>query len=1575
VSFFLRFLSGVVAELKATAGVWALLRRRFWVAYTLLLLATLSVTFLPGVAAPIGSGLLALAMGLGAIFSGWAGNRVRRWNWIHYPDGPEVVPYLSQALAILLFPTFFLATASFFHSLTPYVPGLHATTWPLALAITIDNGLYTQIFFDFFECFHIRLGPKPDGYLAPTIIFIIRTLLDVAFIKLTVQLIRAAYFRALDFGRGGDLIAQTQEACEADDVSAARLHSREVGQSVRAAAEDLRSHHDAGGAQAEQAWLGLRAMKAFAISYFEDRAVTQLGEDRARTQAFVDRLKVDHGPEPEPLPVPWLGRILLVVVYVVLASLTYLAFFAPPAESWPLALALTFLQGWFLVRPRWWLDRLDSWHILPAGSPGWLPFRILIWLLLLTPLFMVNSSEVIWLVGKAVPSAFGATRPGEEADPFEVAEPVEVTIPAALEFVVENLLHAQIFADTVEIYRVRITRLHQQGVLGGALTFLLRLVFNIGLLSVLVPFLLERFNQWFRGIKTRPDAELLLRREARNCGPHSAMLVAYYFRQVRDWFVEEMNERQDQSGLLGALAASGFVRDFQARYPEGTPPSEDPTADVSRQLERGRTLFGEGMINEGEQEVRKAIAALDELLAQGRTDLDELTAFARYVQGQLAVLRAQPAEAEAHLRESWALIKKLGGEQVGSALSARLAEVLDLLAIVVGQSVPRAAESLGYAERSVEVFQHFVSQGVGDYRELLAGSLGTRGQALLLLQRWDESVESFKKAIAILEEIQAQNVAASAEGLFGATAPKRPEVRDTLAQRRLELSAVYRELRRFPDAADEARKAIVLLEDLLREGNAHMRDPLARTLNQLGLSLNDAGKSDEAQLVFERARQLCEQLILEHHDNQRRLLAPLLNNLGLLLVNKGQAAQAEMHFRRAIEHVEKLLVEGQAQQQELLVTVYNNLAQALMQQKKRHEAKVEVGKAIEIGRNLVNAGQTTLRDELALVLSNLGDLMTLDYQWGPAVDAFRESARWYAEVVDGGAEQYRPLRARALDRLSISLRLFGEIDQAEEQGAAAVEQFRILVNAGKAEYRGELAGAIRTLGLAHHANRNFEKAMGLFQEANILVASDSPEDRIMRANLLVDVAATQEAQDQPRDAIQSLDRAIILQAQLVDQGRKELEPDLGRLLNHRGDLLYNEGDIESALTAYREAVRRIKPLVDAGNKGLREDLAGFHADVARGLAKIGEPGWAEAYQASLALYGVLVREGDPGAADRYYPITEALVYYLTAAKRMPEAELALRQGAGIYAAASADPLNHRARLGEARTRLALALHLAEVGKQAEFRAESETTLTLLEALLRLPEPPDKALRQYRESFGSLVRRYEAQNSLEDADRMATRSLTFLDSLEAVGRGGLTGALVDALELLADVQQARGDKTGALATLKRAQEHMPNDPFDMYSLESPTVRIFGLLVETGQDDEATNLARTALSAMTAEVGETPDEEHAPEARTLSGWHRLLGSFHGARGQKTEALTELHRALTLLGANPEPSDLAGTLGDLAAVAPEEGLPRARKFVESIPGPENQHPATVIAVRTLIERIHLSRPDDATWMALRTKWAAEN
>ncbi len=1562
-NFLLRNLSGLGAELQATFRVWGHLKKRCWIAYTFLILVLLGVAFLPGIVAPLGAGLLVLLLAIGGIFSGMVAKRLRSWGWVRLADGPEVVPYLSQAVTILLGPTFFLALTVLFHAATPYLPGLGATTWPAAFGLAIDNFLYTQLFFDFFECFHLRLMPRPVGAAAATLIFIVRTLLDVAFIKLAAQLIRAAYFRSLDLGRGGDPIALVRDACQNKDIATARLHSREVGRSVRAAADDLRTHREAGGPQAERAELGLRAMKDFAINHFEDKIDTQLGDERARTALFIEQLKADSGPEPTIKPIRLIHLFYLACCYLVLAGLTYVAWVAPLATSWPLSVLLALVLAWMLIRPRRWLDRFDVWRILPAGSPGWLPVRILLWLAFLTPLFLFTSAELLVLVGRAVPSAFG------------LSSAAEITHPGGVLFVAENLLRTQIFADTVEIYDLSFHHLQQEGLLGGTLTFLLRLVFNIGLLAVLVPFFTEQFNRLFRGLKTRPDAELLLRREARACGPQSARLVAYYFRQVRDWFVEAMAEYQDDPKILGALAGSGFVRDFQARYPEGPRPTEDPARDVYLRLERGQSLVFEGMIEEGEQEIRKAIATLETLQKADRTDLADLAAFARYVDGNLAMVRGRLPEAEVHLREAMAMIERLGGTQVGSTASGRLADLLDSLALVVGHSVARASEALGYAQQSVDLYQRLIADGQAEYREALAGSLGTRGQMLNLAQDWDPAVESLQQAIKILDELHAENEQAGhetlAQALFSGAASKGPDVRGGLAQRQLELAEIFRELRRFNRAADEASKAIVLLEALVREGQSSQRSQLARALNLLGLALNDEGKRDEARPHFEQARDLCETLILEGHGNQRELLAPLLNNLGLLLNEKDEPAEAEKHFRRAIELVRKLIDEGQKQRQELLIFVHSNLASSLMRQKRMHEAEDEVTRAVDLGKRLVGDGQTSLRDELALVLSNLGDLLTLKYQWERAVDAFRESAHLYNLLVDGGAGQYRPLRARALERLCTSLRLFGELDQAEQAGKEAVGLFGLLVNAGLVEHRGELAVALRTLGQAHHANRHFGKALARFREAEDLVGSDSVEDRLARATLLVDMARTHEAQEEHAEAIGALDRAIITHAQLVDGGRTALQADLALLLNHRANLLFNTGDLASAATAYREAVRRLKPLVDGGNKPHRQNLATFHANLAGTLVQLDEPGWPEAYQASLDLLAVLVREGDPGAAEEYFPCADAYVERLTQRNRVEEAESVLRQVADTYTVAFRDDSrNHRAALGEALARQVLGLFLANRGQAAEFLVEAETALTILEDLQRLPEPPEKALHQYREAVVLFVHRLCALPATEPAGDMARRALAFLEELQTQGRTGLTGALVEILQRKAEVHELRGETADAIDCLRQTQELLPADPFDAYSLEGPAPRLIRLLHETGRDDEAATLANQAIAALQAEVGEEPQSY---EATTLATWHRQRAGLELARGDRTAAAESLRRTLSLLEMGlGETAAIARTWQELLDLTADEAtLEEVRSFVEDLGEPKKYPPEVIEAVRALLDRVIAIRPGSLMWAGYRNSW----
>src|SRR5262249_52427189 len=149
-------------------------------------------------------------------------------------------------------------------------------------------------------------------------------------------------------------------------------------------------------------------------------------------------------------------------------------------------------------------------------------------------------------------------------------------------------------------------------------------------------------------------------------------------------------------------------------------------------------------------------------------------------------------------------------------------------------------------------------------------------------------------------------------------------------------------------------------------------------------------------------------------------------------------------------------------------------------------------------------------------------------------------------------------------------------------------------------------------------------------------------------------------------------------------------------------------------------------------------------------------------------------------------------YLLTQAQRGGEAEAVLRKGVSVYAAAAADPLNHRARLGEARTRLALGLVLAEAGRGQPFLTEAEDALTLLEDLQRLPEPPARAPRQYREATASIVKRLIDVPATADAERVLRRVLAFLQEMQDRD-GRQTGALIEMLELLARVQEQRGDK--------------------------------------------------------------------------------------------------------------------------------------------------------------------------------------
>jgi hypothetical protein len=138
-----------------------------------------------------------IGFGLAGLFSGALAKRVRRRKWVEFPDGPEVAPYLPQLITILAGAPYILAMIVLFLQAAAAFPGVLPTAGLLdALLLSLDNFIRTQVFFGAAECFHLRLGGQVEGRAGASLVFLSRFLMDLVFIKLAVQILNAAYFRA-----------------------------------------------------------------------------------------------------------------------------------------------------------------------------------------------------------------------------------------------------------------------------------------------------------------------------------------------------------------------------------------------------------------------------------------------------------------------------------------------------------------------------------------------------------------------------------------------------------------------------------------------------------------------------------------------------------------------------------------------------------------------------------------------------------------------------------------------------------------------------------------------------------------------------------------------------------------------------------------------------------------------------------------------------------------------------------------------------------------------------------------------------------------------------------------------------------------------------------------------------------------------------------------------------------------------------------------------------------------------------------------------------------------------------------
>lgn len=243
---FLGIARGAGAELIATGRVLALTRWPFWVAVVALAPVSLAGVLLDhsAPAAPTLSAAVQASALLGffavGLFSGRVARRVRRRRWVRHPNGPSVHPYLPQLVTFLAAGPFFVAMGGLFLVVGRHFPEVLAVADGRAAGLlVVDQILRGGLFFDAVEIYNVELTEKPRDFAARTLLFVTRLMMDLVFVKLVIQVGRAAAHRAADLGRGDDvLLSIHRELREQDDARVTAL-ARACGDSLRDTVDDL----------------------------------------------------------------------------------------------------------------------------------------------------------------------------------------------------------------------------------------------------------------------------------------------------------------------------------------------------------------------------------------------------------------------------------------------------------------------------------------------------------------------------------------------------------------------------------------------------------------------------------------------------------------------------------------------------------------------------------------------------------------------------------------------------------------------------------------------------------------------------------------------------------------------------------------------------------------------------------------------------------------------------------------------------------------------------------------------------------------------------------------------------------------------------------------------------------------------------------------------------------------------------------------------------------------------------------------------------------------------------------------
>jgi tetratricopeptide (TPR) repeat protein len=262
--------------------------------------------------------------------------------------------------------------------------------------------------------------------------------------------------------------------------------------------------------------------------------------------------------------------------------------------------------------------------------------------------------------------------------------------------------------------------------------------------------------------------------------------------------------------------------------------------------------------------------------------------------------------------------------------------------------------------------------------------------------------------------------------------------RDLLIKILTNLGETLRELGRYEEAAHAHQEAINLcrespqLQDKL--------DSLASGLINLGLAYGGAGKSEEALAALQEAAEICQQLLTQQSGSSVSTLALSLLNMSRMLVDLGQREAALYAAQESVVIFGYLAEKRPDSYRRHLAASFMNFGKMLNSIGLLAEALHATDQAVQLYRKLARQRPTVFTPELSMSLNNLGKMHNDLGDVQNAVAATREAIEIRRRLCQSSSTLLPDL-AMSLTNLGAMLSEGG--DQVEEGHLVTVEAIEI----------------------------------------------------------------------------------------------------------------------------------------------------------------------------------------------------------------------------------------------------------------------------------------------------------------------------------------------------------------------------------------------------------------------------------------------------------------------------------------------------------------------------------------------------